>query len=97
MSSIKTESGIERACVAIAKEQNCILLKISGVKGWPDRLLLTPHGTVVWIEFKRSDGGTLADLQHWRLKMLERMQFTIHVCTSTKQFRSILNEAMATA
>jgi hypothetical protein len=31
------------------------------------------------------------------LKMLERMQFTVHVCTSTKQFRSILNEAMATA
>jgi hypothetical protein len=95
MSNMQTESAIERACVAIAKEHGCILLKIQGVKGWPDRLLLTPKGTVAWLEFKRSDGGMLADLQSWRLSMLEKMQFEVYICTSTKQFRSILNETMA--
>ena len=56
------EVAVEQACRRYAMKHDCMFLKIKGNTGWPDRLLLTPHGYHVFVEFKR-EGEEPRDLQ----------------------------------
>ena len=48
------------------------MLKIIGNKGWPDRLLISPQGRMVFIEFKRM-GQRPRPLQEYMLERLTNM------------------------
>ena len=94
MSTEQLESTIERACVLIAHDYKCKLIKIRAVKGFPDRMLLTPYGTVVFIEFKRP-GETLRPLQEHTQSELIRMNFASLTVTSKEQFKQCLTRLLA--
>lgn len=85
------ESTIEGQSRELAKKTGCVLLKIQAARGWPDRLLITPNGEVVWIEFKRPK-GVVAPLQLFYHQKLRTMQFQVHVVFSVDQFKSILED-----
>lgn len=65
------EKDVEKKCGAIAKRHGCLWLKWSSpsVRGVPDRLLIYPDGTVVFVEVKRP-GGRPTKLQlAWHRKL----------------------------
>ena len=88
------ESEIEQACVKIAKDHNCILLKIQGAKGYPDRLLLTPTGRPMFMELKRP-GETLRPLQQHVLQKLTQMGYTAQMVDSVELFKTCLQGLLA--
>lgn len=87
------ESEIEQACVKIAKDHNCILLKIQGAKGYPDRLLLTPTGRSMFMELKRP-GETLRPLQQHVLQKLAQMGYMAQMIDSVALFKTCLQDLL---
>lgn len=88
----QTEAALERACVRIANSRGYHLLKIQGAAGWPDRLLLSPKGGSVFIEFKRRNSQfALRALQEEVHKKLRSMEQHVTWMNSTEQFQSLLN------
>lgn len=51
----------------------CIKLNPAGYKGIPDRLVILPHGRVIFVELKRPKGGVIAQLQAWWNKRLRKL------------------------
>lgn len=69
MQILRSESSVERACRRYAEGLGCKLIKIAGVTGFPDRMLLTPAGGHMFLEFKR-EGEELKPLQkHWQVEL----------------------------
>jgi hypothetical protein len=91
---LQLESTIERACVVIAHNYKCKLLKIQAAKGFPDRLLLTPLGTVAFMEFKRP-GQTLRPLQAEVQAQLRQMNFCSVRVDSAEIFKEYLIALLA--
>lgn len=73
----------------MAHEHKCILLKIQGSRGFPDRLLLTPNGAILFVEFKKP-GEHLRPLQAHIHSELHRMRFQCVTVTSVQQFKQYL-------
>lgn len=90
------ESEIEQACVKIAKEHKCLLLKIQGAKGYPDRLLLTPTGSAMFMEIKRP-GESLRPLQRYILTELVKMGHKAEEIDSVELFKRCLLDLLAPA
>lgn len=88
------ESEIEQACVRLAKEHQCILLKIQKIRGWPDRLLLTPNGKALFLELKRP-GQSLRPLQAHFIAVLNQMGHPARMVNSVEQFRQCLTVLLA--
>lgn len=64
MKHLVYESDIERYLVKRVKGLGGHCIKV-GYDGLPDRLVLLPGGTVIWVELKRED-GTPSNLQlYW--------------------------------
>lgn len=87
------ESSIEQKCRKLAEREKCILLKIQGVKGFMDRILLAPTGLVAFLEFKRPS-GTISALQIYYLDKLRRMGHKTGVVYSVEQFQVILQDLL---
>ena len=87
------ERDIEQACYKEAKKHKCLLIKIQGTKGWPDRILLAPQGQMALLEFKRP-GGVVAPLQTHILEILQRMSFRAELVYSLEQFKTILEDLL---
>ena len=83
------ESNIERRCVKLADDNGCTLLKLQGTMGWPDRLLLRPNGTSMFIEFKRP-GESLKPMQKHIQKKLREMHFQAEEVDSSQLFLRFL-------
>ena len=84
-----SESIIEQQCVRLAEKHGCLLIKQTGMKGLPDRLLLSPNGSSMWIEFK-APGQSLKPLQlHWQ-KKLRAMGQEAEEVDSVQLFRTFL-------
>ena len=83
------ESSIERTCTDIAKEHRCLLVKIKAVRGFPDRMLLTPFGRITFMEFKRPKED-LGPLQAYIQEELTRLGFISLRIDSVLTFRSYL-------
>jgi hypothetical protein len=59
-------------------------VKIRGVRGWPDRLVLLP-GRMFFVETKRPKGGRFEPLQEYTHRVIRRMGHTVHVCYTKQQ------------
>ena len=90
------ESSIERACVLVAHDYKCKLIKIKAIKGFPDRMVLTPYGTVAFIELKRP-GGSLAPIQKHTQAVLTAMGFLCLEVDSKELFKQCLKDLLAQA
>jgi len=88
------ESTIEQACVRVAHDLKCKMIKIRAVRGFPDRMLLTPYGTVVFVELKRP-GEDLRPLQEHTQQELQKMNFQSLMVTSKEQFKLYLRDLLA--
>ena len=71
------ERDIERALVGMVKRRGGLCLKwvCPGFAGVPDRIVLLPHGRVVFVEVKRPRGGKVAPLQEWWAGKLKKLGF----------------------
>ena len=63
-SNTELESSVEKKVVAWAKRNDYLCRKMNGMgyNGWPDRLLISKSGTIIWVELKRTT-GKLSELQ----------------------------------
>ena len=89
MQVLELESSIERACVKIAEDYGCELLKIEGRRGWPDRLLVGPYGQMMWMEFKQV-GASLSPFQKHIQSKLLRMGHRVEEVDSRELFMALL-------
>jgi hypothetical protein len=71
----------------------CIKL---GQDGWPDRIVVLPHGRIVWCELKQPHGKPAA-LQLYRKKILERLGCIVYLCYTKKEADAMLGEISSAA
>jgi len=81
----RIESSIEASCRRYAKTQGALFLKISMLKGYPDRLMLH-KGRYTWLEFKTTE-GRLSDLQELRIHELQSLGARVIIIRSVTQFK----------
>lgn len=65
------ERDVEQRLVSLVEQAGGICLK-AGQDGWPDRIVMLPGGTIVWVELKRPK-GTLKGLQIYRATQLAKV------------------------
>lgn len=68
---MELERDVERRLVQLVEKAGGICLK-HGMDGWPDRIVMLPGGTLVWVELKRRT-GVQADLQKYRAAELAKV------------------------
>ena len=85
------ERDIEAACGLIAKERGWLFYKMMGTRGLPDRLLVSPKGKHVWVEFKRGPAARLTKAQDARIVDLIRNKAKVDICWDEDTFRRILD------
>ena len=82
------EKQIESKVVKKAKELGFLTYKFSSPsnRGVPDRIFITPHGEVFFIEFK-SEKGKLSQLQKKVIRDIENCGVKVHlVCDYNWEF-----------
>jgi hypothetical protein len=82
-----------------AEERHFICLKVKvGVKGYPDRLFLSPYGHTIFIEFKRrglkANFAQKERLQAYRIKELQRRGIPAFVVDTRLEALNILKAAL---
>lgn len=81
------EKDLESKCRKyVQTEYGGQLLKMSTLKGIPDRLVLLPGGRAMFCEFKQS-GKTPRKLQNWWLRVLHRLGFASFWCDEYQEFK----------
>lgn len=87
------ERDIEAACGLIARERGWLFYKMIGARarGLPDRLLISPEGKHIWVEFKRSSNHNLSKSQEERIADLIQHKAKVDVCWSEDMFIRILD------
>lgn len=71
------EKSVERFAVEEAKRRGWVAEKW-GLRGWPDRLILTGNGRHFWLELKR-ETGRLRAAQIVRIDLLRRAGDMVYV------------------
>lgn len=67
-----------------------------GESGVPDRIVLLPHGRVIFIELK-APGKKPEPLQEYRKKQFEKLGFTVKVIDSLNGVSSFITEVKSSA
>lgn len=86
-----SEKAIERYLAERVKEMGGVCLKYSnpGMTGYPDRAVLLPGGTTVWVELK-SRGRKPTSVQRERIKKLADLGHSVAVVDSRKRVDEVL-------
>jgi hypothetical protein len=86
-----TESNIERAVCAYAKNKGCLSLKLSGQnqRGQPDRMFLY-QGRVLFVEFKAPGKRPTALQERW-IDDLRRQGMFATSCDDIKKGKGLIN------
>lgn len=87
------EKDIEAKFMKEAKKLGCITRKLNGMgfNSWPDRLVLVPGGTSLFIEFKKP-GETLRPAQEALHEDAKSLGHTWYVCTSAENALNIVRQ-----
>ena len=88
----KLESEIETYFVNKCHENNIIIVKLTGLTGIPDRLIIG-YGRQFFIELKRP-GEKPKPHQLERISQLQKRGATVFVADSKEQIDDIINELM---
>lgn len=84
----RLEISIEKAFCFWLKENweywECLKFEPPGSDGWPDRILIGPHGWVMWLEFKR-EGKDPEPLQVERIEWLRARGHYVGVVRSLEE------------
>ena len=84
------EKHIENKCREIAKRRGYVFWKlvVQGYPGVPDRLMLSPGGSAIFIEFK-APGKKPTPLQLAWHDRLRKLGFPVHVIDNVPDFETI--------
>lgn len=85
---MQKEINIEQASVKYARENGGMLIKQTSLIGLPDRLLICPGGSMVFIEFKDPKGKT-SKIQDYMIKKLNNLGVPTFICKSREDFIKI--------
>lgn len=87
------ESDIERRFVREVERAGGRVLKwvSPGNRGVPDRIVILPHGRVVFVELKRS-GGRLGPLQERWARILKELGHTVYKIDSIDGIKRFIDE-----
>lgn len=61
-------------------------------RGFPDRVVMLPHGVLVWVETKRPVGGRVDPAQNVQHVILRRLGQLVEVVRSKEEVDSLLKE-----
>ena len=89
------EKELERKFVNILRKRGCIVYKFvsPGNAGVPDRLVVTPKGTVHFAELKQK-GKLLRPLQVMQAKRLAKNNVKVHLVDSLEAIQTFIGEVM---
>ena len=86
------EAEIERAVCLYAKSVGMMVYKFTspGRAGVPDRIFLTPHGGVFFVEFK-TPSGKLSSLQENEHRIIEKHGHEVYVVASVLAGKQLID------
>ncbi|RPD36746.1 VRR-NUC domain-containing protein [Candidatus Liberibacter solanacearum] len=86
------EATIEKRLVKRAKENDFLVRKVCFInrRGCPDRLIITPNGTLFWVELKTSR-GRLSHAQKHEISLLRKYHQRIEVLSSVEEVDAFLD------
>jgi len=84
------ERDVEQRLVTLVEQAGGICLK-HGQDGWPDRIVMLPHGVLVWAELKRPK-GTQAGLQKYRASQLRMAGQNVVLLRSVAEVNEFMSE-----
>ena len=89
------ESAIEARLVREVKKRGGLCYKFTspGNPGVPDRIVILPGGTTVYVELK-TEIGRLAKIQKWQIEELRRRGAVVRVLKGMDQVMNFLEEVM---
>lgn len=89
------ESQIERSVCLYAKSVGMLCYKFTspGRAGVPDRIFLTPHGGVFFVEFKRP-GGKLRPLQENEHRVIRKHGHDVYVIDSLLDGKQLVDSKL---
>lgn len=70
----------------------CIKLPAMFEEGIPDRLVILPHGVVVFVELKRPKGGRLSEMQKYQIGVLKKLGCNVYVVHNYAEVDKMLEE-----
>ncbi len=77
----------ERCCEKIEiRDGMALKVKVLGLRGFPDRLILLPKGIVFFVEFKRRKTGRLSAQQKKFRIWLAKLGFSVYVIDNDEDF-----------
>lgn len=89
------EKDIEKKLIDVVRRRGGLCLKwiCPGWAGVPDRIILLPHGRIIFAELKRPKGGVVSARQKWwadKLRALGFDHYYIYDADDVKSFDLIL-------
>jgi len=75
-----------------ARGGRCVKFNPDSNRGWPDRIVLLPGGTLVWVELKRPHGGRISGAQLLAHEDLRRLGQQVVVCRTREEVDLLLEE-----
>jgi NADPH-dependent 2,4-dienoyl-CoA reductase/sulfur reductase-like enzyme len=85
------ESTIEQYLIKRIKERGGLCIKLTGLVGLPDRLILLPVRIVIFIETKTAT-GKLSPLQKWWQKALTNLGFAYLIIRSKEEVNDLISQ-----
>ena len=64
-----------------------------GTTGVPDRIIILPGGTIIFVELK-ADTGRTSDIQQYRINELRRIGADVRILKGLSQVKAFLKEVM---
>lgn len=76
MTILEREIEAKLRLMVVRAGGKCLKWVCPGWSGVPDRIVLLPHGRIVFVELKRPKGSKVSELQRWWAKELRALGFT---------------------
>lgn len=85
----EVESYLRRRVEAMGGK--CVKFVPDFARGFPDRIAILPHGTLIWVETKRPVGGVLDPYQNVQHVLLRRLGQRVEVTWSREDVDRLLD------
>lgn len=88
------ERDLEKKFGLTARKAGFLYLKFEpvGERGWPDRILISPAGTVGFMEWKKPGSGVMSPWQKKRIAQLTAQQVSVVVVDREEQAEEFLQK-----
>lgn len=89
------ENSVEQYLRRSVEERGgrCVKFDPGSYRGWPDRIVLLPGGTLVWVELKRPSGGRVSPSQLLAHEQLLRLGQRVVIIWTKEEVDELLEHA----